>query len=149
MDDPFMCLVEGNAETGLYIPKEITDAYQLAIERNRRYGEAYDKLRLLLKALNGLDLHPIANAKELFFLSDDNQFQAAGLAQMNDAALASIWGKYKYREPSLLEITEANGTPLERYGVLVAQLYSEPNLNEFFPLIYRNGRWQILVGRGE
>lgn len=149
MDDPFMCLVEGNEEAGLYIPKEITDAYQLAIERSRKYGEAYDKLRHLMDALNGMDQRPIGNAKELFLLSDDNQSQAAGLAQMNDAALAAAWGKYKYREPSLLAITEANGTSLEKYGVLVAQLYSGPNLNEFFPLIYRNGRWQIFVGRGE
>lgn len=149
MDDPFMCLVEGNAETGLYIPKEITDAYQLAIERSRKYSDAYVKLRHLLDALNGLDQHPITNAKELFLLSDDNQSQAAELAQMSDAALASAWGKYKYHEPSLLAITGANGTSLEKYGVLVAQTYSGPNFNEFFPLIYRNGQWRIFVGRGE
>ena len=148
-NDPLMCLVDGKEESGIYIPKEVTDAYLQAIERSRKYNEAYDKLRQMVEALNHLDQRPIANAKELFLLTDDNQSQAAGLAQMDDAALASAWGRYKYREPSLLEITETRGTPLEKYGLLVAQTYSGPNLNEFFPLIYRNGRWQILVARGE
>lgn len=149
MDDPFMCLVDGKAETGLYIPKEITDAYQLAIERSQKYSQAYDNLRQMMESLSHLEQRPIANVKSLFLLTDDNQSQAEDLAQMDDAALAAAWGRYKYREPSLLEITETHGTPLEKYGLLVAQIYAGPNLNEFFPLIYRNSRWQILVGRGE
>lgn len=149
MDDPFMGLVDGKEESGIYIPKEVTDAYLQAMERSRKYNEAYDKLRQMVEALNHLEQRPIANAKELFLLTDDNQSQAAEVAQMDDAALAAAWGRYKYREPSLLEITETRGTPLEKYGLLVAQIYSGPNLNEFFPLIYRNGRWQVLIARGE
>lgn len=149
MEDPFMGLVDGKVEAGLYIPKEVTDAYLQAIERSRQYNEAYDKLGQMLQALNNLQQRPIANVKELFLLTSDNKSEAAGLAQFDDAALASAWGGFKFREPSLLQVTETRGTPLEKYGVLEAQIYEGPKLNEFFPLIYRNGRWQILVGRGE
>ena len=146
---PFMCLVAGGEESGIYIPKEVTDAYLQAIERSQKYDDAYGKLRKIIEALNNLDQRPILNVKELFLLTDDNQSQAAGLAQTEDATIASAWGPHNYREPSLLEITETRGTPFEKYGTLVAQLYEGPKLNEFFPLIYRNERWQILVGRGE
>ncbi len=149
MEDPFMSLDDGREENGLYIPKEVTDAYLQAIERSQKYEDAYGKLRKIIEALNNLDQRPILNVKELFLLTDDNQSQAAGLAQTEDAAIASAWGPHNYREPSLLEITETRGTPFEKYGTLVAQLYEGPKHNEFFPLIYRNERWQILVGRGE
>jgi len=148
-EHPFMCLIDGNVETGIYVPKAITDAYLQAIERSHKYDDAYGKLRKVIEALNNIDQRPIPNVKELFLLTDENQSQAAGLAQTEDAAIASAWGPHNYREPSLLEITETSGTPFEKYGTLVAQIYEGEKLNEFFPLIYRNGRWQILVGRGE
>ncbi len=148
-EEPFMCLVDGKEENGIYIPKEVTDAYLQAIERSRKYNEAYDKLRQMLEALNHLEERPIANVKDLFLPTDDNKSVAAGQAQIDDAAFASAWANFKFREPSLLQVTETRGTPLEKFGVLAAQIYEGTNLNDFFPLIYRNGRWQILVARGE
>ena len=76
-DDPFMCLVDGKEESGIYIPKEVTDAYLQAIERSRKYKAAYDNLQQMVEALNHLDQRPIANVKDLILLTDDNQSQAA------------------------------------------------------------------------
>lgn len=57
----------------------------------QKNDEAYGKLRQIIEALNNLDQRPILNVKELFLLADDNQSQTDGLAQTEDAAIASAW----------------------------------------------------------
>jgi hypothetical protein len=92
---------------------------------------------------------PIENVRDLFVVADNFKSAEPDLAAMHAPGFAEGWGGKLYREPSILDVTETTGTPLEKYGSLVATTYamSEGKVDDLPPLIFSNGQWRFLLQR--
>ena len=92
---------------------------------------------------------PIEDVRSLLVFADDNKSAEGGTAKVDPQEFAAVWGGKRYRAPSILDVSATAGTPIEKYGSLVATTYavSSDKLDDLPPLVYRHGRWQFLMLR--
>lgn len=147
--DQFACLIEGDADERLYVPKAITDAYRAAIARKDTHEEAYDRLDELISRLNSLKQQPIEDAKDLFVVAVDYQNAQLDISAIKDDQFAATWGRYTFRTPSILAVELTKGTLLDSYGGLMATVYlaEGDKFDETFPFVYNGSQWRMVVFR--
>lgn len=147
--DTFGCLFSGTGVEELYVPVTVIAAYTKAIELEKRNQAAYEQLDQFLKQMTDIKEKPIENVRGLFVVADDFKMAEADLATIPAEGFAEGWGGKLYREPSILDVKETAGTPLEKYGSLVATTYamSEGKVDDLPPLLFSNGQWRFLLQR--
>lgn len=147
--DAFGCLSSGSSVEELYVPEPVIVAYTKAIELERLNQAAYQQLDRFLARMNELREKPVDNVLDFFVLTDDFKSAAADLAAVTPAGFAEGWGGKLYREPSILDVTETAGTPLEKYGSLVATTYAfaSGKLEDLPLIVFSNGKWRFLLQR--
>ena len=147
--DEFGCLFAGASESELYIPKSVIAAYNKAIEREKQNEAAYERLNQFLARMSELREKPIEDVRSLFVFADDNKSAEGGTAKVDPREFAAIWGGKHYRAPSILDVSATAGTPLEKYGSLVATTFaiSSGKLDDLPPLVFSNGQWRFLLQR--
>ena len=149
MNSGFGHLERGADESNLFVPKSVIAAYNEAIELERRNEAAYKQLDRMLMRMNELREKPIEDVRSLVVFADDNKSAEGGSAKVDPQEFAASWGGKLYRAPSILDVTGTAGTPLEKYGSLVATTYtmSSGKLDDLPPLVFSNGQWRFLLQR--
>ncbi|MBL9146287.1 MAG: hypothetical protein JNM99_21590 [Verrucomicrobiaceae bacterium] len=149
MNSGFGHLERGADESNLFVPKSVIAAYNEAIELEKRNEAAYKQLDQMLVRMNELREKPIEDVRSLFVFADDNKSAEGGSAKVDPQEFAASWGGKLYRAPSILDVTGTAGTPLEKYGSLVATTYtmSSGKLDDLPPLVFTNGQWRFLLQR--
>lgn len=148
-ENDFGLLEQGSGESSLFVSKPVIEAYNKAIALEKANQVVYQQLDQFLARMSKLKETPIENVHDLFVLADDFKSAEADLAAVTPAGFAEGWGGKLYREPSILDVKETAGTPLEKYGSLVATTYamSEGKVDDLPPLLFSNGQWRFLLQR--
>ena len=148
-ENDFGLLEQDSGESSLFVSKSVVAAYIEAIQREKQNPEAYQQLDQFLVRMNELKKRPVENVLDFFVLAENFKSAAADLAAVTPAGFAEGWGGKFYREPSILDVTETAGTPLEKYGSLVATTYamSSGKLDDLPLLLFTNGQWRFLLQR--
>jgi hypothetical protein len=142
-------LESGADESSLFIPKSVIAEYSKAVDREKQNSAAYQTLDRFLARMSELKEKPVENVRDFFVLADDFKSAEADLAAVTPSGFAEGWGGKLYREPSILDVKETAGTPLEKYGSLVATTYamSEGKVDDLPLLLFSNGQWRFLLQR--
>jgi hypothetical protein len=147
--DAFGCLFSGSSVDELYVPDTVVEAYTKAIELEQQNQAAYQQLDQFLARMSEIKEKPVENVRGLFVVADDFKSAEADLATIPAEGFAEGWGGKRYREASILDVAQTAGTPLEKYGSLVATTYamSEGKVDDLPPLLFSNGQWRFLLQR--
>lgn len=147
--DAFGCLFSGASVDELYVPETVISAYTKAIELEKKNQAAYQQLDQFLGRMSEIKEKPVEDVRGLFVIADDFKSAEADLAAVPAAGFAEGWGGKRYREASILDVAETAGTPLEKYGSLVATTYalSKGKFDDLPPLVFSNGQWRFLLQR--
>lgn len=149
MNSGFAHLARGKGDADLLVPKTITDAYLKAIDLENQHKTELRQLDEFLARMSEIKERPIENVRELFVVADDFKSAEADLSAIPPDGFAEAWGGKRYREPSILDVTATTGTPLEKYGSLVATTYAmtSDKLEDLPLLVFNQGRWRFLLQR--
>ena len=145
----FAHLAQGADESELFVPKAVTNAYLKAIELEKQNEAAYKLLDQFLARMSEIAEKPIEDVRGLFVFPDENKSAEGGTAKVDPLEFAAAWGGKIYRAPSILDMAATAGTPLEKYGSLIAMTYalSPGKVDDLPRLVFHSGRWRFLMER--
>jgi hypothetical protein len=132
----------------LAIPRELIASYQAAWDLQQTHRAAFRAIDPFVDRLNRLANEPPRTVAELLVLDPNAHYGREELAKATPEKVAASFGGYKFRRPSVLEVTLLNNELPAFKGQLIGQLYYEKKqgIDQFFPpMLYHDGRWKLVL----
>ncbi len=138
-----------NGDT-MIVPVSVIKEYEEAWDRKAANEDKYSSLLAAIDQLNELVRNPIQDPHDWFFVSSSAQASGIELPDVTKDQFAGIFGGYRYRQPSLLDVFDGETWNPDLAGKLIARLYvfdSQGAIrNSMPPLIYTDGAWRFFIG---
>jgi len=152
LSELFGDLVSVRGQESVFIPTEMSDIYQNALNRKFAKESIYSELDALLKMLNDLANADLSDesVRELFYYDKQQKTIPADLK----IAFIESYGKYEYRTPSILQVLDPKDDQtlpdeMKKKFTLCAYIYrtdrSSKILSPGFLAVYDQNRWKIYV----
>lgn len=139
-------LIDENGIQSAFIPKSLSDAYKKALFVRAANVEAYSKLAPFVDCMTALDTAdlPPTMGDAVYFAGVPQEF-AEELAKAPKSRFVNEFGRYRYREGSLLDYAEWKGHPVAVLRGFQRNRDDEGKTFDEVPIIYDEGKWKFVL----
>lgn len=142
-------LIDENGIESAFIPKSLSDSYKKALFVIDANVEAYSKLATFVERMTAMDTAdlPPTMGDIVYFAGVPQEF-VEKLSKAPQSRFVKEFGRYRYREGSLLDFAEWKGHPVAVLRGFLRNRDEDGKSFDEVPVIYDGGEWKfVLSGR--